>query len=334
MNSGERTPRDPLQILTPHASLQLSADGQLVAALGIGEVIFWNISTGSLSSRTVHRPEDTGFTSEPQWSWRGEVIALPGPHDSTAITVDAMTGERISEVVVESEGDPPSPWALALSPDGSLLASSLQDGTVRVHSVADGTQVAMVEPRDAETSESGDHAPNPSYTDDGLLVLSSGFVQCPVQFWSTDGSRLQRMMPGPAEPYHHFRHTPDGQHLLLFRVVDPDGPTMAVELRDGVTFALVRTHHIPTIPTTSAIHPGGTHVAWCARGRTREERSIVHVMDLETAEITQLNGHARAPASLIYTPDGSTLLSMDAWDGIRAWDHATAELRQVFELPG
>ncbi len=331
---GDIPPRDPLDTITPGTSLQLSPAGDVVAALGIGEVIFWDTSSGTISSRTVYLSEDTGFTSPRPWSWKGPVIAVADWRDGvvTANIVDASTGAPISDVVVESDGRAVSPWSLALSPDGHLLASSLGDGTIRIHSTTDGSEISRVTPRDAEVSESGEHVPDPSYTDDGLLVLSSGFVQCPVQFWNTDGSRLLRVMSETARPYHHFQHTPDGSLFVLFRIVDPKGPTMAVELRDGTTFELVHEHPVPTVPFVTALHPAGTHVAWCARGRS-DERSVIHVMDLETAAITELRGHTHAPSSLVYSQDGATLLSMDSRDGIRAWDHTTATLAKVFDRP-
>lgn len=334
MAQGDVLPRDPLDLLVPGAPMQLAQDGQLVAALGFGEVIFWDTTTGGISSRTVYQSDVSDFARHAPWSWRGPVLALSERWgEVTANLVETSTGTPIAKVRVGRGDGVVAPWALALSPDGSLLASSLEDGTIRVHSTANGKELRRVEPRDAETSESGDHVPDPSYTHDGSLVLSSGFVQCPVQFWEGDGSRLIQLMPQPPEPYYHFQLTPDSAYCSMFRDVNESGDAMVTELRDGNTSELIASHPIATVPGSAALHPQGTHVAWTGVRGPGLENGIIHVMDFDTGEVSQLGGDAYRPHSLAYTPDGTTLLSMDARDGIHAWDHATASLRQVFESP-
>lgn len=327
-------PRDPLDRLEPLAPLQLSADGQTVAALGFGEVIFFTTATGKVASRTVFDNDVSDFASNVPWAWSGPVIALSDWRDDTTTInlLDSSTGNPISRVVV---GDPAvDPWEIALSPDGSLLASVLQDGTIRVHSTANGEELHRVQPENADVSESGDPLPAVAYTMDGLLVLSSGFEQCPVQFWSGDGSRLLRLMPEQAEPYHQFQLTPDAAHCSMLRRVGKSWDTSAAESRDANTFELIESHPMPGNPKSAALHPSGTHLAWVGDWDKGSNTSPIHVLAFATGEVIRLDGDQRRPRSLVYTPDGTTLLSMDPRAGIHAWDHGSATLRQVFELPG
>lgn len=276
MGSGDIPPRDPSEVLTPGAPLHFSADGAVVAALGIGKVIFWDLASGTMSSRTGYQPEDHGYTSPALWSWRGSVLAMADwrDHVVTANLFNSTAGDLIAEVVVESKKGADPPDSLALNPDGSLVASSHWDGLVRMHSTRDGREVHRTKAKRGVPDEDGEGGPRASYTDDGRLVLSTHWVQCPIQFWDTDGSRLLSVMPKPDEPYYNFHHTRDGAFFLVLREWEDDDGARKVEPYDGASFELQHSHPMPSSPLASALHPGGTHLAWRARGDSAERRSF------------------------------------------------------------
>lgn len=323
--------RDPADKLTPQASLQLAADGQVVAALGVGEVIFWNVATGKIASRTVYDEDISAYEFNTPWAWSGSMVALAESRgEGIIILVDATTGHTLFRIPVPDGTPRVRAWKLALSPDGSLLTASLTDGTVRIHDTASGKQLRQVEAEIPGKQASGNGVLTPTYAQDGALILSSGSVECPVQFWTGDGARLTRLITEIPTSYHDFQLTPDGGYFSLFRRVA--GNTRLLELWDGTTLELLHSYAIPTIVVASALHPAGTHIAWASDWDSAHMNSM-YVTNLITGEETKLTGPPHRASSLAYTPDGATLLSMNNRDGILEWDHASGSFRQNFEFP-
>lgn len=321
---------DPRNLIAPDTALQLAPDGRTVAALGYGEVISWDTGTGLISSRTPLLIESPDSAAVSAWSWSKSLFALSvRGTDPTVMLVDSGSGAVTSSIQVGKENEV-DVWDLALSQDGSVLVSTFDDGTMRTFTTSDGGELRQVQPKDVEASESSPHhTPRPSFADDGTLVISTGLLVCPVQFWSGDGSELLQVVSEILLPYSSFRITPDRGRSSVYRRVDAS--SQIVELRDG-RFRLLHACPISQTSNIMALHPSGSHIAWVGGNGTKAEQAVVHVTDFSTGETTPLTGHDQPPHSLAYTPDG-VLLSMDRHDGIRSWDHATSTAAQLFERP-
>ncbi len=125
----------------PVTALAYSPDGKLLASSGYHEVLVWNAEDGSLVRRIPNLAE--------------RVYDVQFSQDGTTIVVAAGTPAQIGEVKQFAVADgqlladlvitPDSVFAVALSPDGTRLASAGADRSVRVFDLASQTELLHIE---------------------------------------------------------------------------------------------------------------------------------------------------------------------------------------------
>jgi WD40 repeat protein len=119
--------RKPFELPAPAGQVAFSADGKILAAITTGSgplgkdptILVWDVETGNLLGRLERA---TGrFALSPD----GKSLLTPG---ETPRLWEVVTGKERGQV----RGHSASAWAVAISPDGKLLASGSDDTTVLV----------------------------------------------------------------------------------------------------------------------------------------------------------------------------------------------------------
>ncbi|MFO1108755.1 MAG: c-type cytochrome [Bradyrhizobium sp.] len=190
--------------------------------------------------------------------------------------------------------------ALAVSPDGTILASAAWDGTARLWPLGSGAKRVL----EGHTQNVNGVA----FTPDGKSVVTVGY-DLTVRIWPlTDGPPDIITLPAP----------------LNAVAVAPDGEIVTGGADGKVRFLSPRTSEIAEIQAGTtpiialAISPDGARVAAAGIGGT------VNLIDRKTRGVSNVLAGPGLPVwSVAFMPDGGTLLTGGADATIRRWNAQT-----------
>jgi WD40 repeat protein/Flp pilus assembly protein TadD len=215
---------------------------------------------------------------------------------------------------------PAGRFNVAFSPDGRRLASTDDDGTVKVWEVPTAKLVRTLHGHDAAVTAV-------AFAPEGRRLASAG-ADGAVKVWDADADR---------EPLHL-----DGHRGAVTAVAfDPEGRRLASAGADGVVTVwdadagrkLVSLRGPGDEVSALAFSPDGRLLA--AGGKDR----IIDIWDLEldlsegeVAPPLTLHGHTRAVSALAFSPDGRRLASGSSDETIKLWIPTTGQ--EVLTLRG
>jgi RNA polymerase sigma factor (sigma-70 family) len=276
------------------AALVFSADGSRLGVAELdGTVAVVNTSTGDATHRLRVERNATAITFSP-----AEAALIVGTNHAVYV-FDLRTGARARRVG-------PGATALAMAPDGGLLATADYDGLVRLWDWRTGTVV-----RDF-AADKGTRAL--AFSPDGTTLATGGAWQAVRLFDSATG-RERQPATGPTASVRNFGLSADGRRLVTsagdgLQIWDPAagraaGPRAAIQ-----------------DPMRLAVSPDGTRVARAINGR-------ILVWDPHTGrEVCEWDAPPGALYALGYTPDGTALVgALD--NNLRVWDAVTGETRSA-----
>ncbi|HAB19713.1 MAG TPA: serine/threonine-protein kinase [Verrucomicrobiota bacterium] len=206
-----RRMRSPVPLLGP---ITASRDGRWLAAFGMKDhVVVWDAHSGvpaavfqlpnvSETKPTAGRGALLFSLDDLLW------VAFPGA--TTVACVDWKVGKGVAGLEGHTRGVP----ALALSPDGTMIATGSVDMTARLWDTATGTPIAVLPGENGGVTAV-------SFSADGL-TLATGHFDGPVKLWS---------VLSKAEIATFYGHNGPVQSVLF----SPDGQTLASASYDGTT---------------------------------------------------------------------------------------------------
>ncbi|WP_010587210.1 WD40 repeat domain-containing protein [Schlesneria paludicola] len=197
---------------------------------------------------------------------------------------------------------------LQFSPDGKFFAASTGDGTIELHTSADGSEYARCGQASGEDSPiafSMDSKTLVYGTDNGRLVL-----------WDIEQKKQTRSIDLTVR-FTSLAFSPDGMHLAFSQL-------------DKVAVMDWETKKLPPMLETK---PGVLHVSFSSDGKllaTANKGKVVRVWDWKAKKAKwTLNCKARV-ASVCFSPDGKWLAA--ASDQVQIWDVKTG--KEKFTLKG
>jgi serine/threonine protein kinase len=202
-------------------------------------------------------------------------------------------------------------WAVAVTPDGGVIVSGNNDGTIRLLHKRHGKVLKVL----------GGHSGSVwavAVSPDGRM-LASGGADGTIKLWDIDGGKLLRSWDAHA----------DGAVSVAF---SPDGDAVASVGRDKI----VRLWQADTAVELETLKGNSDEVesaAFSPDGETLAAGSsdgTIKLWNWQTGELKQtLTGHSEAVWALAIGPDGQTLAS-GSWDKtVKLWDiSADPESRQ------
>ncbi|WP_405955599.1 NB-ARC domain-containing protein [Streptomyces phaeochromogenes] len=233
---------------------------------------------------------------------------------------------------------------VAISPDGSWLATGGDGGTVRIWDRATGTSTATL------TGHTGPVLAV-AISPDGSWLATSGGDDGTVRIWDRATGTSTATLTGHTGPVLAVAISPDGTWLatsgrdeklrvwdratgtstatltghtgpVLAVAISPDGTWLATSGRDEKLRVWDRATGTTTAILTGwrvAISPDGT---WLATGG---DDGTVRIWDQATATVTAtLTGHTDSVYAVAISPDGTWLAAGGSGKTVRIWDRATA----------
>ena len=249
--------------------------------------------------------------------------------------------------------------SVAFSPDGTLLASSSYDQTIKVWDLRTGQMQKTL------TGHEG-RVYSVAFSPDGRTLASGGRDEF-IRFWDVKTGALLRTIAGHVNRVAGVMYAPDGKKLASYghdkkiniwaagtgefvktleldpeldtrpsgwiyaaMAFSPDSRTIVTGGRHGN----IRVWDINTgqVKSNFLAHPGGVYsVAFSPDGQTfatggahSEGTEVLQLWDLTTGKrVKTFKGHSDRVTSVAFSADGGTLVSYSADNTIRFWERAT-----------
>jgi WD40 repeat protein len=288
-------------------SVAFSPDGQLLASASRSVKLWDPVSGRELATlqgqhptavaRLAFSPDGKRLAS----ANRGARHAQGGCDPMVAVLWDVTTGQPLHTLTIHTGGDA----SVALSPDGTRLASAGSDNIVRVWDIA-GDRVLVTLP--GHTGEV--HTNGLAFSPDGTR-LASASEDTTVKVWDVIRGQELLTIRGHAARVGTVAFSPDGRQLAS------GGTDHTARIWDAATGRPVHTLQGHTSQVNSvAFSPNGT---WLA---SADNDGTLRVWDVTSGDLLHTRrGHENA-VQVAFSPDGQRLASAGVDRTVRVWDVA------------
>jgi len=299
------------------AAAAFSPDGRWIATGGInvlthdgqtgGNLQLWDAESGRLHAILgVVKASRVRFIA---FSPDGERLATTGLNQHTVCVWNVPSGERID--CLKPRG---IATAAAFSPRGDQLAVVCFGGTVQLWDFPSGEWVGILKGHRTYSDAL-------AFSPDGTLLVSGGNDKS-IRLWHVPTGRQLKTMYGHEERIGDVAFSPDGR--LIASVSDDGTVRLWNTLTPDDTLALTR----PDVARGEccAQSPDRRHVARADEGYT------LSVMDARLGiETARMSGHRDWVLSIVYSADGSRIVSSSRDGIVRVWNAETGEQVSMIE---
>jgi WD40 repeat protein/class 3 adenylate cyclase len=245
------------------------------------------------------------------WSPK-DVFVTEGPENSGIVDIrDAITGER----TLSFEGHDVDVNSIAFSPDGSMLATTGDDGALKVWNPETGELIASYR---GEGPVWG-----PSFRADGSLVSAAWTDEGAVRVMDPATGRLVGAVEGLLTGPFDTDLSPDGRRIAVTEAFDRK--ILIFHVASGKELFVLR-----------GLRYGANSVAWNPEGRliaTAANDGSVYIWDGRTGrQLSELIGHTGVVFTVDWSPDSKRLVSGGSDGTARVWelrDHGARELMSL-----
>jgi WD40 repeat protein/predicted Ser/Thr protein kinase len=315
-NDGDSTVRvwdlsdDALPVLRGHTSYvypaTYSPDGRWIATGSWDHTVrLWDAETGEPCATLLHKGTVRALAFGPDSSW----LVSTSDGEERLQVWDVATARRRSEI----EGTGKFAIAVAISPDGSQVASADQYGAVSASTIATGTNSVSL-------SKGGQWRAKTAlaYSPDGRRLASTSDDLATIAVWDAHSHQRIGQFEGHTGPVYSVAFSADGQRLAS---ASSDHTVRVWNVDNGKCVAVLRGHTDEVL--AAVFHPDGTRLASAGRDRA------VWLWDLATGqEVARLTGHTDYVFSLAFSPDGESLISGSGDGTARVWDTLSRQKHQ------
>jgi WD40 repeat protein len=203
------------------SSVAFSPDGRLLATKGYGEnVSVWDVASGTQVRALPPCIWESGiaFSRDGNTLFYGawDTSAAPGRYDSVIRRYDLRAGAELGPLV----GHGGFAWSVAVSPDGKMLASGSEDGTMRLWDVATGQGVLVIGTGD-------DVVRSLAFSPDGMLLASADRAGKSVRVWDVATGRELASFPDGGQS---VAFSPDGRRMAYAGNLEKDGRLVGTDI--------------------------------------------------------------------------------------------------------
>jgi WD40 repeat protein len=295
----KKAPILPTEMVTHYLATAFSSQNELLA-LGVSEnnqVKLWNLSTG----KEIAALDVPGETLCAVFSPDNLLVATGGTNGDHLVHLwDAATGRAIKSL----KGHTDNVFAVAFSPDKSLLVSGGHDHTLKLWDVKTGVEVAQL--------GGEDNSWRAVFSPDGKY-LASASMNGRVKLWDVAARSVLRMLDGHTQSVKAIAFSRDGKWLATG---GDDNTVMLWEVATGKGKKLGLADHVGRVnfsPDGKRLITGGVD-------------GTVKLWDvIANQELLTLKGHTDEVSSVTFSSDGTSLATSSQDGTIRLWRAAKAE---------
>ncbi|WP_051810086.1 hypothetical protein [Actinoplanes subtropicus] len=224
-----------------------------------------------------------------------------------AVLRQAVVDDRLRSVLTTGQ---PRVFGVAYAPDGHLLATSGDTGTVRIWQLApDGT----VQGGPRELSGHRGEVWSPAFSPDGRLLAACG-LDGTITVWRLAASGPPLVLRGHTGKVWRVAFSPDGRSLAS------TGDDGTVRIWNPATGGQIRTMVHASRQLGLAYSPDGKHLA------AGDADGVIRIWGTSGASSpVVLRGHTNTVQNLAYTPDSTALVSASTDGTARVWHPGTAQ---------
>ena len=296
----------------PISALAFSPDGKLLAVGGYQEVLLWDLPTAKLAKR-IGGGQVGNFVHALAFGKDGRslVVAEGTPHTSGAVRVfDLETGQP----TLSFQEPKDVVYAVAVSPDGKLLAAGGVDAAVRIWSIEEKKLLTTIK-------DHGDWVLGVSFSPDGKF-LATASADSTAQVWEVGSWKSVKKM-----------QQTDAVHGLAFNA---DGTLLALAV-GGSADRAIRVRRQSDTAEISAMGLGLTRpldVVWAPKGNKLyvpcNDNTLKIYNGANGALLASLTGHGDWVYCVAVAPDEGKFASGSGDGTVKLWNAADNRLLATF----
>lgn len=315
-NDGDSTVRiwdlgdDGLPVLRGHTSYVYPAvyspDGQWIATGSWDHTVrLWDAETGEHCATLVHKGTVRALAFGPDSSW----LVSTSDGEERLQVWDVATARRRSEI----DGTGKFAIAVAISADGSQVASADQYGAVSASATAAGQNLVSLRGGGEWRAKTA-----LAYSPDGRRLAGTGDDLATIAIWDAQSHQRIGHFEGHTGPIYSVAFSTDGHRLAS---ASSDRTVRVWNTDTGACVAVLQGHTDEVL--AAVFHPDGMRLVSAGRD------CAVWLWDLGTGqEVARLTGHTDYVFSLAFSPDGQSLVSGSGDGTARIWDILPRETHQ------